>query len=209
MNTLQSAFLSKMDSSAVYRHGYLAEQAALYLLRGMAAALCLPFELLQSLRWGLRPNRKRCASWSLSLLLLLAIGGALWFSLGVPTQNSNSCGALVACLFIALSAGIGSGRLQMYIKPFGFEAHPGQHGGLDRGGRGRHHAHRGVGVHASGRGEGRCAWTVEVAAAQTSTQPQLPVQPQSTAQASGVCIHNCKICNEPVCVRQASSRRSR
>ncbi len=217
MSVSQTAVISRMHSSSIYSHGYFAERVAQYFLRGIATALLLPLEILQYLRWGKQADRTTKFSWMLSLAVLLALGGMLFYSPSSPAQDVDRGGILLACSAVALVVAIGNGRLQMSIKHYGFEVRSERRPELGVGSHSRHGSHRGVYDwmgHPRGRGAGRPAFAeYEAVAARERRMKISPWQETASSQPfapiSGVCIRNCKVCNEPVCVRTGATRNRR
>lgn len=230
MSASQTAVISRTHSSSIYNHGYFAERGALYFLQGIAAMLLLPLEILQYLRWGKQVDRTTRFSWILSLVVLLAVGGTLLFSLNSQAQGVDHGGILSACCAVAVVAAIGNGRLQMSIKHDGFEVRSEwrtEQGYGDHGRHGGHRAGHGWMVHPGGRGAGRPAFAEHEAAA--AREQQRGVSPwreamgpvaatsrqreaaasQPSAPISGACIRNCKACNGPVCARTGATHTRR
>lgn len=217
MNTSQTAILSRSHSSTNYCHGYFAERGALYFLRGIAAALLLPLEMLQYVRWGNQVDRKTKFSWMLSLLMLLALGGMWLFSTSSPAQGVDCGSILLACCAVVVAVAIGNGRLQMFIKNYGSEVRGERGPEQIYGGYGRHGGHRGSHGwtrHPRGRlGTGGPSFVEYGSVALGQRMKVFPwrevASSQPSAQMSGVCISNCKACNEPVCVRSGTARNRR
>ena len=234
MNASQTAVFSGTYSSSIYRHGYFAERGALYFLRGVAAAMLLPLEILQHLSKGNKVDRKTRFSWILLLAVLLALGAVLFLSLSSSAQGVDHRGILSAFCVVALVAGIGSGKMRKSIKHHGSEVRSKHGSEQGHKSHGHHSGHRG-GHGERGRGTGRPEFAEHGTATVVSQlmksspkretlvpepkpapEPELETPPssedassQSSAQSSGVCINDCKECGESVCVRSGAKRNRR
>jgi len=86
---------------------YLFKRVLLYLLRGIAAALLMPIEMLDDLRRGHRVHRRRWLSWALSAAMYVCVVEIWRLSL---IDGQDRTGTVVCCCLGILLAGIFSGR---------------------------------------------------------------------------------------------------
>lgn len=207
---------SKKSFAGEFSPGYCPEEilrrhllgrAWTYLLRGLAAALLMPIEVLDHLRRGSRNRRRIWVSWILSTAIC-ASGFAIWtLSRATFFDGHDRASQILGYCLVLLAAGIVSGRLQTRESPDTPEHWSRRSSGVHNGWRRGHgQLHR---DHHDYRGHRHSAHPFFHLPSGFGTEGGEEPEPAQQLAASGVCRGDCRECREDVCVKTGRPKRRR
>jgi len=217
---------------------HLLRRSVLNFLRGIAAAILMPLEMLECLRSGNGASRSILLSWALSALMYTGFFEVWNLTNKAMLDGHDRTGSIFGYCLVVLAAGIWSGSMQTVRGSKGIDAssnsyrkenglhkqkgmfhgsHPGHHyGGHDHGGH--HHGHfrnprfqypMFQDIEARSNIESRSSTESRSnIESRSNARLQNPASPQTTS-AQGICCRNCRICLEPICVRTGLVKRGR
>ena len=232
MNTTNTFSLSTHCVDEEFRF-HLLRRGVRNFLRGIAAALLMPLEMLECLRSGNCAGRGIELSWALSAVMYAGVFEIWNLSNKAIVDSHDRTGPILSCCLVVLVACIWSGSRQTSRsgrvidasgnsnrKENGLHKHKGMH---HRFHPGHHHEghHHGAFCHPrlqhieSGNFERtgsiestRGAVIGGSTASRSTARLQNAAAPQRTS-AHGNCCGNCRICREPVCVKTGLAKRGR
>ena len=237
MSTTNTFPLSAQCVNEEFRF-HLFRRGVLNFLRGIAAALLMPLEMLECLRCGNCADRSIALSWALSAVMYTGVFEIWNLSNKAIFDGHDRTGSVLVYCLVVLVAGIWSGSIQTdrsskmmdassnsYRKHHGSHKHGGGHHGSHPGhDHGRHH-HGGhdhgplhdpqfqyptiQDVESRSSIESRSRTESGSKTESRSTATlQSAASPQMTS-AKGVCCHNCRMCRESICIKTGMAKRGR
>lgn len=189
VSTISSSEYCKDDEFRIHLFG----KTLRYFTQGVAAALLMPLEMLESLRSGDHPSRRLWFSWALSAVMYVS-GFEIWtLSQRSFVDGHDRTGAIASCCLAMLLAGLFSGRLQAGNSLSEIR-------NIARRRRGWHHRHyhdhqlyhhlhgfqHHAGIEWNGDGD---------------------LDPQEQAATPGICCGNCQKCKESICAKTGAVKR--
>jgi len=205
---------------------HLMGRGLLHLLRGAAATLLMPIEVLEHLRFGRAVGRRTGLSWVVSAMVYIGSTGFWMLSKGVLPAGRNQTIAVLFCTLGTFLAVIFNGRLQVGQEPkrggvpisggapgssteyaalkggatFKWGPQPKVHG-FEAWGRGWYHRHHSHGHHR----QHHHVASIRGAVGGRSERTSAAVQPATGK--TGVCCGDCHKCREEICLKTGLAKR--
>ena len=231
MNTTNTFPLSAQCVNEEFRF-HLFRRGVLNFLRGIAAALLMPLEMLECLRCGNCAGRGIVLSWALSAVMYTGFFEIWNLSNKAISDGHDRTGSILGYCLVVLVAGIWSGSRQTdrssktidassnsYGKENSLHKHKGMHHGFHTG---HHHEGHGHGGHHRGPfhhpqfqyptiqdvgsrsriESGSNTESISNATLQNAASPQM-------TSVQGICCGNCRMCREPICIKTGMAKRGR